>query len=75
MANIHAISSNSNSPTDSIRSGRKSNSALQNINKSSIIYSPLTNRNNNNSHNINNNNNGKFDVSIRLREREMKQIG
>lgn len=60
MANVHAINSNSNSPTDSIQSGRKSNSALQNINKSSIIYSPLTNRNNNNSHNINNNNNGKF---------------
>lgn len=63
MSAIHAMSSNSNSPTDPLRHNLKVNGIIaQNNTKSNMVYSPLalannTNVNNNNNHITNNNSN------------------
>ncbi|XP_031641211.1 protein sine oculis [Contarinia nasturtii] len=62
MSAIHAMSSNSNSPTDPLRHNLKANGIIsQNNSKTTMVYSPLalsnnTNVNNNNNNHITNNN-------------------
>lgn len=63
MSAIHAMNSNSNSPTDPLRHNLKVNGIIsQNNSKSTMVYSPLalannTTVNNNNTHITNNNSN------------------